>query len=903
MAVTPLYKALKSNGTSFYAFPGAAEDISAAYQNENYRMYFSKFVLLNFPKQNLNPGTMSNPVQWDFENSFVKSNLSVASDYADQLVESLRNYVANHEVTIRDSKLNNTEFFYDNNQLSTTTEKIFWKWCTKLNVLDLERAVPGDEYFDNLQEFEANNIADDTYFPEILWREREVIDFRPVYFYQTGYGTYSLGQFLEIEFQGSTNFRDGDKIVFSDISNSSLIVDGVYDGFQVDILKVLPAGATAGDKIIVDLVYTSSTEIETIGTAKIVYSRLVQYIGEVNGINNVQEANRSYTEVYAHIPDHTGKTPDILFRTKVDVNYKPNMIYPILPSQFQPEIIGAENFNSPIVNTPQNYPGDFYGQFDTDDFTYETSSGDSLRRSGDYFGVQGDLNAPIYSPSTLDGLCVDFDRTHYVKMNVIDRELNTFDEFNALSVNGQPPEDFEFNAILWYYTVEDAVKGGITTNMYGITFLNHPKQNVAYEDDKPLVRIKLPSYKKLVANDGQDGTSYAFSLNLNFNIINDNPQDTYNPTAINSLFSMNLFNEAMKRLAESNDSFMKLNANYTGVVEDIDGLRGLLYTQTDFATINSRMSFLESLLNAYQSMQLQSSDTIEVQTNLSTSPPLVQLMSKDATYYKIEKVNTTDLYNTSGIIPLNINVPTNKNFLVNIINNDQTQFTLASNTRLTVVLDRDLDYRQSVDIVITADDFATQNKELDIYIKFYDGSPNGLPVETPLITKVNLPVFYNQSTQDLSISKKWDQTIIYPVLDDVARPILINSDVTMDIPVSVANLSNMVKAGDTFLVNNLIIDPISPTDYSGQYVVKAVSSTMSTSTIKLDISDKVELVQYGISTSQITGYPVEIHGTSSALASMPSLTFNKGVKYRVTRVDQFDASSLSARYLIEKILN
>lgn len=897
---TPLFKSMKSNGTSFYAFPGAAEDISAAYQNENYRMYFSKFALLNFPKQNLNPGTMSNPVQWDFENTFIKANQAVAINYADQLVESLRNYVANHEVTIKDSKLNNTEFFYDNNQLSTTTEKIFWKWCNKLNLIDFERAVPGDEYFDNLPEFESNNIADDTYFPEILWREREVIDFRPVYFYQTGFGTYSLGQYLEIEFQGSTNFRDGDKIVFSEISNTSLIIDGVYDGFQVDVLKFIPAGATAGDKVIVDLVYISSTETETIGTAKLVYSRLVQYIGEVSGINNVQEANRSYTEVYAHISDHTGKTPDVLFRTAFDVNYKPNMAYPILPSQFQPEIIGGENFNSPIVNTPQNYPGDFYGQFDTDDFTYETSTGDSLRRSGDYFGVQGDLNVPIYNPNNLDGLILDFNRDHFVKMNVIDRELNTFDEFNALTVNGNPPSDFEFNAILWYYTVENVISGEITTNMYGITFLNHPRQNNAYENDLPLVGIKLPSYKKLVATDTQDGTSYAFSLNLSFNIINENPQDTYNPTAINSLFSMNLFNEAMKRLAESNDSFMRLATNYTSVTEDVDNLRGLLYTQTDFATINSRMVNLESLLNSYKTMQLLSSDTIEVQTNLATSPPLLQLNSKDATYYKISKINTTDLYNPSGIIPMNINVPTNKNFLINITNNDQTQFVLASNTRLTVVLDRDLDYRQSVDIIITADNFATQNKELDIYINYYDGAPNGLPVETPLITNVNLPVFYNQSTQDLSISKKWEQMRIIPVLDDTARPIQINSDVTIDIPVSVASLTNMVKAGDTFLLNNLIIDPISPIDYSGQYTVKSVSSTMSSSIIKFDISDKIELVQYGISTSQISGYPVEVHGTASALAAMPYLTFNKGVKYRITRVDQFDTSSINARYVIEK---
>jgi hypothetical protein len=45
------------------------------------------------------------------------------------------------------------------------------------------------------------------------------------------------------------------------------------------------------------------------------------------------------TEVYAHVPDHTGQTPDILFRTMTDVNYKPNLTFPIIPSQYQPEII------------------------------------------------------------------------------------------------------------------------------------------------------------------------------------------------------------------------------------------------------------------------------------------------------------------------------------------------------------------------------------------------------------------------------------------------------------------------------------------------------------------------------------------------------------------------------------
>ena len=155
----PLYKSVKTNGTSFYAFPSAAEDISAAYQNSNYKMYFSKYVLLNLPKQNLNTGsgTASKPVYFDFDNranlgyGFKKSvTAGLPTSFKDQIIESLRNYVANQEVVIRESRLNNTNYYYDNNALETTTEKIFYKWAKKLNIIDFEPAIPDDEYFSSI---------------------------------------------------------------------------------------------------------------------------------------------------------------------------------------------------------------------------------------------------------------------------------------------------------------------------------------------------------------------------------------------------------------------------------------------------------------------------------------------------------------------------------------------------------------------------------------------------------------------------------------------------------------------------------------------------------------------------------------------------------------------------------
>ena len=156
--MTPLYKKLKSKGTSFYCFASSAEDISASYQNSNYKMYFSKYVLLNFPKQNLISGSASNPV-FDFENSFAKSqNYTQPNSFGESIVESLRNYVANQEVVIKESRLNNTEYYYNTNSLETTTEKIFFKWCKKLNLIDFEPAIPDDEYFQNLPAFERRNI-------------------------------------------------------------------------------------------------------------------------------------------------------------------------------------------------------------------------------------------------------------------------------------------------------------------------------------------------------------------------------------------------------------------------------------------------------------------------------------------------------------------------------------------------------------------------------------------------------------------------------------------------------------------------------------------------------------------------------------------------------------------------
>jgi len=893
MASTPLYKGLKSNGTTFYAFPGAAEDISAAYQNSNYKMYFSKYALLNLPKQNLSSGTQSNPIYFDFESSFKQSaNATPPSNFSDQIVESLRNYVANQEVVIRESRLNNTKYYYDTNSLETTTEKLFFKWCKKLGIIDFEPAIPQDEYFGNLSEFQTNKLNADDYFPEYLWKEREVVEWDARYFYVNG------DDRLEIEFNGLTNFRVGDTIRLFNVTNSNILNNyssiGDYDiseassleGQKLKILDIIPAGATAGQKIVVDRYSTLSREIEYDGQAELVYHRLVQYLGEINGISNVQEANRAYTEVYAHIPDHTGMTPDILFRTNYDINYKPNLIFPILPSQYQTEIIGAELFNSPIVSSPQNYPGSYFGQFDTLDFTYETSTGDIIRRSGDYFGVRGDINNPIVTPGTIDGLGIDFDTNHYVKMNIANRKVTNFDQFNAMSVNNLPPNDFEFNAILWYYTVEDN-SGVSKTNLYGISFLDNPNNNLVDSE----IGIKFPTYKKLVANGEQDGSSFAFSLNLNFNIINDNPQDTYNPEAINSMFSMNLFNKAMQKLSSTNDSFLNILAEQGIIRDEINSIKGLIYTQTDMDTINSKVKSLEDLIRLYSTRQLATSNSVEV----VTSGTSIKLNSTDPNYYRIDQIKSTDLYNTQGIIPINLSVPKNKNFMVHLINNDEVSLTLPNDDKLTLILSRDLDYKQTMEILISASDFASQNKKINLYINSDIATTTSVNTQVLLVGDIDLPVYYNTDNQLPNSAALWKD---FKFDIDFNQPIILKTGGYLDVPFSGNSylINNSIKQGDSLQLNNLFIGTSSVYDFSGQYKVSSLGGGTS-SYVTFDINSNINFSTYTSTNS--TYLPMEIHGTNSSLLSNhPYFSLNKGKKIIITRVSE-SSTVLSERYTID----
>ena len=57
------------------------------------------------------------------------------------------------------------------------------------------------------------------------------------------------------------------------------------------------------------------------------------------------------------------------------------------------------------------------------------------------------------------------------------------------------------------------------------------------------------------------------------------------------------------------------------------------------------------------------------------------------TVTQVIDVKTQNLYNTSGNIPFVVNVPDNKNFLINVINDDLTNVNLPTDQRLEIIRD------------------------------------------------------------------------------------------------------------------------------------------------------------------------------------------------------------------------
>ena len=149
MATAPLIKTPQADGGTFYTFSSSARDLSRTLNNDNLRLVFSKFVLLNIPDfDRIDPTTFSNYqnyMQFDTIDGMIQ-NGGLKSDPNVNWAESFQNYALNlEELIISDAT-------YDNTLNRSVSERVFFKWLKESGAVrfraatDLEKSgnVTGD---------------------------------------------------------------------------------------------------------------------------------------------------------------------------------------------------------------------------------------------------------------------------------------------------------------------------------------------------------------------------------------------------------------------------------------------------------------------------------------------------------------------------------------------------------------------------------------------------------------------------------------------------------------------------------------------------------------------------------------------------------------------------------------
>lgn len=380
------------------------------------------------------------------------------------------------------------------------------------------------------------------------------------------------------------------------------------------------------------------------------YSRVVQYIGEIDVVNSVKSKADAFSELYVHVPTKDGATPLVLFKSLSDPNYFPGQNVINSPSDpLNTEFLFGREYDQ--IN-PAGL--DVHAFFDSDFQNYGATAGltagslPSITNPGEYqllkydsstseyvvgwwfpypeansywtqpAAATGNFDDPqndtfmlrgvkqgtnistdvFFQRSRVDGISLEFDTNNYYPI-ASNPAIRSFSDFNSL------PETttFEFNAVLVYYDILDVSTGASATNLFGVLFLDNVEDVLAGGGF-------IPRLKKFKPNriTGLNGNAYGFKINLKFDI---NTEDAAIVTAVNEYapFSMQLFVDALNELGSAANTLTQQTTVVEQLAKQVDDLKQLIYNGDDLAELDQRLDGVETQIENSQAA-LANSDTI-----------------------------------------------------------------------------------------------------------------------------------------------------------------------------------------------------------------------------------------------------------------------------------------------------
>ena len=415
------------------------------------------------------------------------------------------------------------------------------------------------------------------------------------------------------------------------------------------------------------------------GTPTPRYSKVVQYIGECDIVNSVQNENNSYSEIYIHVPTSDGNTPLVLFKSVADQNYYPGKTWtnsPINPinSEFlqgrtleegpigpnglpiigifdqsvlgNPKVISMDSAGS--SGTSQWYnPKQQANSYFTDENFFDTTTNQYLKYE-EGAGTSG--HTVSYRRNNLDGIMVDFDPNSY-KPIIDNPSINVIEEYNSSSDSS----NFDFNAVMIYYDVYDPNNlQDSESNLYGILFLNDIEAT-------GIGTGKIPVFKKYKPDPitKLNGNSYGLKLNLKFDTSVDN---TGVEQSINdySSFSMSLFMDSATVLQQAAGTLNDRTNSLIELQKKYEQLYDLVLNSNNGTTFDQRLTTVENSLIANQALFNNSQDIMGL---IERNYDMINSILKGATNinmsYNLDPIKQGDGINVDRSIPNKISISNN----------------------------------------------------------------------------------------------------------------------------------------------------------------------------------------------------------------------------------------------------
>lgn len=388
-------------------------------------------------------------------------------------------------------------------------------------------------------------------------------------------------------------------------------------------------------------------------TGAVQYQKVVQFIGDIDVINNVEKGGDSYTEVYVYVPTQVGNTPTVLFKTTADSNYEPGMSV-----TGSTEFILGRNLNTAHpegldirayydvddttdwtdpdadwMNDP--YPQSVTNSYFTEPTSFTDPSNTDIKKyPADYNNPSG-FSGVAYRRSKLDGIGIDFEPNDYAAI-VADPTVDTIMQYNGSDQAG----NFEFNAVLVYYDLYDVSDPlSKSTNLYGVLLLD----NITLTNSGGYIQ-RIPKYKPNSLT-GENGNSYGFKLNLR---IDASTQTVGVNSIVNeySTFATGQFIEATAQLQEAVKFFENQQIKYAELDSRVNSLENRAITIPDVQGITQKVDQLETNLQ-YARLNFASSTAILDMIN-KINKELRNLVSGNVSVNL--QYNTDVLYQGPGIV-------------------------------------------------------------------------------------------------------------------------------------------------------------------------------------------------------------------------------------------------------------